>query len=439
MRHAFSVLAILGFTLILTAQNNQPDIQSGDFMFRMPPGWKGTQNGNLTVLSAPMVTPGTTTSMMLATYGMVQDLRTSFGKVWEVLLKSYRIEEAGQVIAQRLPCGNDAVAISAVASDNTGKRWAASLVMAQSGNRSEVILFTSDDLQPQALAASKTALSAFLANLHFRSGEPGPDMAMGNPAANPMASAPVPMAGAQGRIAGIYRAATRPGVDPVASLDIFDSAKKTPDYTFLTFFPDGHVKKGLIPSGFDGYFVDSFFRHDVANGGAIAAKWGQYQIGGGQGRIIFANGALAGQQLISGLRGEVWSFTQLPDRLQVQGETYYLLDSGNGLRLEGVYKPSGDTTQPGIKFTGDGRFIDEGILDSKTATAIGLIGGGVGICYGFDSPRAGRGSYRISNYGLQLNYTNGKAPSSLFFIEPGSSRDKVQVLYINNVRYQRVQ
>jgi hypothetical protein len=73
----------------------------------------------------------------------------------------------------------------------------------------------------------------------------------------------------------------------------------------------------------------------------------------------------AGQQLIYGLRGEVWSLAQFPDRLQAQSDAYYLLDSGNGLRLDGTYKPSGDAMQPGITFTRDGQFIDEGILDSK--------------------------------------------------------------------------
>lgn len=58
--------------------------------------------------------------------------------------------------------------------------------------------------------------------------------------------------------------------------------------------------------------------------------------------------------------------------------------------------------------------------------------------YGLSSPHAGRGTYRISDYGLQLNYANGQAPNSLFFIESGQSRDNPNVLYVNNVKYQRV-
>ena len=432
-----TISAILALAQILTAQSNlQPDTQAGDFLFKMPAGWRQVQNGNATTLVGPATRPGTQTSIMLMTAGLDTNLRTSFDKAWQVLVRPYQIQQAGQLVSQRLPGGNEAMARSATATDQTGKQWAAMFVVAANGNRSELMLFVTDDLDPQAYTASRNALTAFLAGVRFTGAEPGPGLTS---APLPNNSAPVGMAAAPGRIAGLYRAMARNGVDTAAGLDIFDPAKNTPDYTFLTFFPDGRVKKGLIQMGFDNYVVDSYFRHDVANGGAIAAKWGQYQIAGGQGRIVFANGALAGQQLISGLRGEMWGFVQVSGGLQVQGDTYYLLDSGNGLRLEGIYKPSGDTTQPGIKFTRDGQFIDEGILDSKTSTAVGLVGGGVGIAYGFDSPRAGRGSYRINNYGLQLNYTNGKAPSSLFFLEPGSSRDNVQVLYINNFRYQRVQ
>lgn len=443
-----AISLVLGLAHIVTAQQMlEPDTQSGDFLFKMPAGWKQVQSGKIAMLLGPTTKPGAQTSITLMTAGIDTNLRASFDKAWQTLVKPYQIQQSGQLVSQRLPGGNEALARSAVATDQLGKQWAAIFVMAANGNRSELVLFTTDDLQPEAYRAAQTALTGFLRSLRFAGMEGFPDGIGGHAAGtgNPFpaqASGQSPSVGITtppGRIAGLYRAMAHNGVNPAAGLDLFDPAKKTADYAFLTFFPDGHVKKGLILMGFDSYVVDSSFRHDVANGGAIAAKWGQYQIAGGQGRIIFASGALAGQQLIYGLRGEIWGFTQYPDRLQVQGDTYYLLDSGNGLRLEGFYKPFGDITQPGIRFTRDGQFVDEGILDSKTSTAVGLAGGGVGIAYGFSSPHAGRGTYSINNYGLQLNYANGQMPNSVFFIELGSSRDNVQVLYINNVKYQRVQ
>ena len=448
------IITMLVLAPALTAQiNQQPDTQTGDFIYKMPDGWKQVPNGALVTLVAPSAAPGTATTIVLGTYGMVTDLQTSFTRAWDVVQKQYHAQQVGNVVSQRLPGGNDAMAVSATTTDGSGRQWAALFLLVGNGNRSEMVLFVTDDLQQQSYATSMNALAAFLASLRFTpaglgpGGVPGYANLLGNAGgalspsgsvAQSVASYPVPMAVGPGRLAGIYRATAWDGGASADALDIFDSAKKTPDYAFLTFFPDGRVKKGLIGGGFDGYQDESTFRHDVANGGNIAAKWGIYQIYGGGGRIVFADARLAGQQLIYGLRGETWNFIRGPASLQIQGVTYSLLDSGNGMKLEGIYKPSGDAAQPGIQFTRDGQFVDEGILDSHTGMAIGMVGGGVGIGYGFSSPHAGHGTYRISDYGLQLHYANGQAPNALLFIEPGSSRDNPDVLYINNVKYQRV-
>jgi hypothetical protein len=429
-RQSWILLGVVCLPTLIAQGPVQTDTQFGDFLFKAPLGWTQRPAGNTLAFEAPPAIPGTSTSLVLASYGIDTDLRTSFTKAWQALQTQYRVQQSGQVLSQRLPGGNEALCVSALADDPQGKHWAAMFLMAQNGSRSELVLFATDDLRPAALATYRGVLAAFLATVHFQG--PGP-VTGGQPAA-----APVAMPAGTGKLAGIYRAATRDGIDPTATLDLFDPARKTPEYSFLTFFPDGRIKRGLIGNGFDGYVADSFFRHDIANGGHMASQWGVYQVAGAGGRIVFADPRLAGQQLVSGLRGEVQNFGVYPDRLQIQGDTYYLLDCGNGLKLQGIYKPSGDTSQPGIKFTADGEFVDEGILDTRSSTAIGLVGGGVAIGYGFDSPRAGRGRYRITNYSLHLNYTNGKLPSPLFYIEPGSSRENVQTLYIGNVKYQLV-
>jgi hypothetical protein len=237
---------------------------------------------------------------------------------------------------------------------------------------------------------------------------------------------------------GIYRAAAKEGTDPTASLQIGDPAQRTPRYRFLTFFADGRVKKGLTVLGLDEYMAESQMRHDIASGGNYASQWGVYQIRGSQGRIVFADARLAGQQLVYGLRGEVWQMVLHPDSLEIQGDTYVRLYGGNGMHLHGVYKPYGDPKAPGITFTDEGEFIDEGILKTGTATAMAMSGGGVTMAYGFGSPGPGRGTYDIIRYGLHLNYANGQAPDCLFFLEAGETKDNVQVLYINNVKYQRI-
>ena len=239
------------------------------------------------------------------------------------------------------------------------------------------------------------------------------------------------------RIFGIFRAHAKEGTDPTAGLDVFDPAKKTPRYSFLTFFLDGRVKKGLITLGLDEYIDESQMRHDIASGGNTAAQWGIYQISGNNGRILFADARAGGQQLVSGLRGEVWPIVVYPDKLEIRGDDYVRLYGGNGMSLEGAYKPFGDAKAPGITFTRDGEFVDEGILNSGSATAVGVVGGSVAVGYGFSSPGPGRGTYNIVKYGLHLHYANGKAPDTLFFLEAGEAKENPQILYINNVKYER--
>jgi len=252
----FSISLILGLTHLVMAQPNlQPDTQAGDFLFRMPPGWRQSQGGNMTVLLGPSTLPGSQT-IMLMTAGIDTNLRTSFDKAWQILVKPYQIQQAGQLVSQRLPGGNEALARSATATDQAGKQWAAMFVMAANGNRSELVLFITDDLQPQAYRAAQTILTGFLGSLRFAGMEAFPDGIAGNPAgavnlypAQASGQSPsVGIATPPGRIAGLFRALAHSGVNPAAGLDIFDPAKNTLDYVFLTFFPDGHVKKGLSPA-----------------------------------------------------------------------------------------------------------------------------------------------------------------------------------------------
>jgi hypothetical protein len=343
--------------------------------------------------------------------------------------------------------------VSATTVDPDGKQWREMILLAQNSDRSEFILFATNDLRPEAYASAYRALVALLASLRFAPPNALPAAAASN--AGLMNGAPtrssvragdrgqsadtgiVPMAQSAG-FAGIYRASAAQ-VPSAGALDFIDPAAHTPNYAFLTIFPDGRVKRGLIQRGFDEYQDEAQFRHDIASGGNTASQWGLLLISGAQRMIVFADARLAGQQLVSGLRGEVWSLAIGQGILQANGVTYTLLDGGTGLTLEGTFKPAGDRSQPGIRFTRDGEFFDEGILDSHSSVAIGVVGGGLAIGYGFNSPHAGRGTYRIANYGLRMSYPNGQSPGTLFFLEAGANRGTPQSLYIGDVEYRLVQ
>lgn len=99
--------------------------------------------------------------------------------------------------------------------------------------------------------------------------------------------------GGQRRLFGIFRAAAKEGSDPTTALPITNPAKNTPAYSFLTFFRDGRVQKGLAMPGQDEPIVESQMRHDIASGGNWASQWGLYQINGNSGQIVFADARAA--------------------------------------------------------------------------------------------------------------------------------------------------
>jgi len=441
------LLAVLlfAFTSFLWGQGSTDgDTQAGDFLFRMPSGWKQQQNENMTVLSSPATDSQTVAVIVLATYPLDTNLKATFNKLWTELQKSYKVQQSGQITRQQIAGGHRALVTSATLVDNKGVQLAALFLVARNGPHAEGVLFLTNSLQAQSYSAQKALLENFLVSLQFTSAVPGAEAPPApspvvNPAYQPGSDAATVSPnrtgtpGGPARFNGIYRAAAKPGEDTTSALATADPAARAPRYKFLVFFSDGTVKRGLIDKGFGEVVQESAMRLDISSGGKFATQWGKYQFSAGRGRIVFAS-AVGGQQLVSGLRGNVWNVVQYPDRLEINGDVYLLLEGGTGLLLDGIYKPAGDRNQPGIKFTRDGQFVDQGIIDTGGGMAIS----GGGVIYAFESPKAGRGTYTISNYGLHLNYTNTQAPSLLFYIEPGTSKNDVPTVYINNFRYQRV-
>jgi len=431
MRHVVLALWLVAISPGLGArapgpQDAQQSGQVGDFIFVRPAGWRQlVQNGNV-FLIAPPANPGTATIITMATDPIDTDLPTSFNKEWQNVQKLYRIEEGGRITPGRISSGYPLLSKTATGLDATGRKWALSFNVIQYGQRAEIIISTTDDFQPQALAANEQALQTLLASLRFRGPQAVPEVGLANPGRTSLPANP-------GRLSGIYRAASQ-NADP---LDMTDPSVKTPGYRYLTFFPDGKVKKGLPLSGLDGFVEESEARLNgsgVPTGnGTLAYVWGYYRLSGDRGQIQFMRNMNFGRQVDS-----VWNIQQYPDRLEIQGDKYIPLDRGDGLKLKGTYKPFGDIKQKGITFTPDGEFVDEGILNYG-AMAIGTYGpaSGTGVAIGFEAPNGGRGMYRIANYTLTLQYGNS-SPSALFYVEPGASKDDAEVVYINNIKFKRL-
>ncbi|HEY6308320.1 MAG TPA: hypothetical protein VI488_17880 [Candidatus Angelobacter sp.] len=459
MKRLTVIFFMLGLMTALPAQDSaQQETQAGDFIFKLPAGWKRVDQGAKTFLEAPSPSETPTAYLVLQGFDLGNnDLQTTFNVGWQALAKGSGLRSTSETVSQHSPNGFDYLYTTGTG-DANGKHWAAVFMGAKYGERFETVLFLTSEPPGQNQSYMKS-LEDFLNSVRFG---PAPAASQANhsrataaagsaPPANfarsierdPAAPASGPMsrnnlASVPGKFAGIFRAAAQEGGSTSTSREIFDPSRNTPDYQFLVLFSDGTAMRGLPIMGLDDYVAS--VRLDIAGGGASCAKWGVYRMSGNQGRIFFASPAAAGQQLVSGrFVGDSWNVQEYADKLQINGNDYIPLDGGTaGMKLNGTFKPFGDKKQPGITFTRDGEFIDEGILKTGGATAVGVVGGGFAIGYAFSSPGPGRGMYRISNYTLHLNYANGQAPGVLFWLDPATSRADVRAIYLGNVKLQRV-
>lgn len=454
MKRALLAASLLVLFYCSQAQQNG-ESQAGDFLFKMPAGWKRVDQGPKTLL---MPESASGTYIQLAGFDLGNnDLPAGFNAGWQGFVNQYNMRSAGPAVTQHSPRGFDYM-YQTGGFEREGKKWALAMMAAQYEHRLETVLFLTSEPQAQMQVYQKS-LEELLGSIHFGpptanrntgadtnagAGQPPPAAtSAARPIERNAALAPAgPMSQNQmptvpGKFQGIFRAQAKEGTDPTTMLEDFSPAKRTSNYQFLVLFSDGTAMRGLPEMGLDNYIGS--VRLDISGGGKPCAKWGVYRMQGNQGRVVFCSPTVAGQQLVSRrLVGDAWGIQEYPDHLDINGSSYSLLDGGPvGMKLEGTYKPYGDANQPGITFTRDGEFIDQGIMKAG-ASGIGLVGGGLAIGYAFNSPGPGRGTYHVSNYTLHLNYSNSQAPGVLFWIGPESSRADANTIYISNVKFQRV-
>ena len=448
----------------------QSEVQAGDFFFRMPSGWQRKDQGSKTFLVPPSAADTLSTVIQLESFDLGNnDLAAGFNAGWQGFVTKFGIRSAEPAVTRHSPNGFDYMQQSGVFAQN-GKTWVMVMMAAKHRRRLETVVFLTSDSQEEIQAYQKN-LADLLASIHFAAGSTsqstatqsnatdllGASSTASAPAASATSSVPhssvplernpaMPPAGPMtqnqlptvpGKFSGIFRAPAPEGIDPTAILEDFSPAKRTPNFQFLVLFSDGTAMRGLPNMGLDNYIGS--VRLEISGGGKPCAKWGVYRMSGNQGMVSFASPTVAGQQLVTRrFAGDAWRIQEYPDRLDINGSSYVILDSGPiGMKLQGTYKPYGDKTQRGITFTPDGEFVDEGIMKAG-ATAIGIGGGGLAIGYAFNSPGPGRGTYHVSNYTLHLHYVNSQAPGVLFWIGPESSRGDPRTIYIDNVKFQRV-
>src|SRR5215469_1564668 len=143
-RLALLLSVLLVLAAALGAQEDQPDTQAGNFLYKMPTGWNAQEKGDTTILYAPAMSPGTTTFIAMAADNMEGDLQNSFNVLWGGMKNSYRILQGGQAMPVHAKKGYNAYYTTAVAADQSGRRWTVYVMGAQYGKRLQTVMFMSN-------------------------------------------------------------------------------------------------------------------------------------------------------------------------------------------------------------------------------------------------------------------------------------------------------
>jgi hypothetical protein len=397
----------------------QADSQSGDLIFYKPMGWELKDSPRGALIVAPLTPPSKAFIALLPATDLQADLPTTFSTAWAGLQRQYRVVRGGQSSPWHSKKGIDGMTASAIVEDRSRAAWVMSVYIGKNGKRAETVLYMSN-VAPDSGLGRTTAeiLGHVLDSLGFANGPGDPN--------RELAAKPVPLPKGTGKFNGLYRAIGQIDMNPFMAGTPGNPYKYKVGYKYVVFFPDGRFSEGFPGEGLDQLDEDTAMRRNPVG-------WGSYQMSGELGRITFLKTDPHDKQPI------VWSIREISGGLEVQGDKYYPIERSDGLKLQGTfrradYKSLSVGARQGITFFPDGRFSDEGVFKAAFVMVRNPISGHDD----FDDGAPGRGTYRIENFTLQLNYANGRTKRTSLFIEPGKPRTDVSEIKLNTYSFARV-
>jgi hypothetical protein len=414
MKYLAVALCIFSFIPAVSAQEFEADSQANDFFFYMPRGWNRVERPDSTLLVAPLISPRMAYIALLPPVDLQPDLRTVFDTQWRGFLKDYRLLQGGETASQHSPKGYDSLFTAAVVSDRKRTSWVVFLMVAQNGTHAETLFYMSNVADRELASTLQTVLQQVIASIGFVNGAGDPRAAE--------AAKPVGLPKGKGKLNGIYRG--------LGTVSYGPQGQRIIGGRYVVFFPDGRFMEGFPDQGMDKLNEDTEIRRNPVG-------WGTYNPSGGpdgHGKITFLITDPNEKEPI------IWDFKEYADHLQVNRDSYYLLEGCNDLKLEGTFRREDYKTlyaegKRGIAFTLDGQFVDEGAF----AAAGVLVRKPVGTGEDFDDGRPGRGTYRIANYTLELKFSDGRIKRTSIYRDPGASKEKAGDFYLNTYHFTRVQ
>jgi hypothetical protein len=221
--------------------------------------------------------------------------------------------------------------------------------------------------------------------------------------------------GSPAQLSGVFRA-QMPG----------DTAGAGPSF-FLAFFPDGHVMRGAPGVGLAGYNAAYQMNLDIRSGIPTKVwRWGVYHVSGQQAQLDFANRDSVAIDL-----------KNYPRTVEAVGLTYVLLDPGDGLSLQGLYRSTKDNSA--INFLPGSMMNQQGIVAN-------CVSGGQHFSYGGSVPsmtsaaqlcldKPSSGGYRLGSYTIQFVMPDSTTPTFAFWADLTQNRVNPPAIYIDGVKF----
>jgi hypothetical protein len=376
---AVRLFLLLPVLLSLIAQD-RPDAQFGNFLYKMPNGWKPTEKGDTTIIYAPSMAPGTLTYFAIAANDLEGSLQNSFNVLWRGFQTSYRVLQGGQISPLHSPQGWHAFYTSAVAADQAGRRWTAYVLGAQYKSRIQVVEFMSSLPAGSDLNACFNVFQKFLASLSFGDALPGAAIPPAGPAPAPEGPHALPAGALEGIYAGF-------------EIGLGGGLKR------LNFNPDGWVVKDIPQEGMIGFNFTAYRNDRNTN-----RSWvGRYRVDGDRIHIVWEDYPNHRDVI---RRNENSASPGI--------DVYVPMCRCTGKHFSGRYNYGLNGSGQYLEFFPDGSFVDHGVLDQML----------VPNPY-FEHPRTQRGSYAIQSQTIVFTFADGHRGMRTFYAPKAQERGQL--------------
>ena len=381
------VVCLAGIAVL--ASNAQE--RAGNQIFTIPPDWVRAESPPATILS-PSAEPKNTVAIMLAGHPLNGDFRAAFDRDVAVMNGTQVPVGSAEVQSRHTATGIDLLAITVELKGPKGARSGGYYMAASVRGRYELLAYMA--ASPALFKRYWPAVQQFIttwsfANLTDSSAPPAESV----PAA-PSAEAPPAASPAPNRLDGVYA-----GYKFIYTT-VLGAVQRKAVNDYFSFFPNGTVYWGLPQTGLAG------FNMARACQGAVEFC-GTYQMNGDQVLIVLNRGTYrqAGVRSPVGLQIGDRQYTLMGDPAKSAAHTL------DGIFVRADARPGEDLARKFLRFTRDGRFVDQGIVTTITSSDISTGNPR------FERP-AGMGTYQLAPYTLILHYSDGYVRQLGVIIKP---------------------